>query len=46
MRVMANITLPVQSGNQAVKDESLGKPVQSARHRSPQQLPPATPQDQ
>ena len=46
MRVTANITLPVQSGNQAVKDAILGTLAQSAQHRSPQQLPPATPQDQ
>jgi hypothetical protein len=33
MRVMAKITLPVESGNQAVQDGSIGKLMQSAAER-------------
>lgn len=33
MRVMAKITLPVDSGNQAVQDGSIGKLIQSAAER-------------
>lgn len=33
MRVMAKITLPVESGNQAVKDGSMGKLMQAAAER-------------
>lgn len=33
MRVMAKIALPVQSGNQAVKDGSIGKLSQSSAER-------------
>jgi hypothetical protein len=46
MRVVANITLPVESRNQAVKDGSQGKPARNAQHRSPQQMATATPRDQ
>jgi hypothetical protein len=33
MRVMAKIALPVESGNQALKDGSIGKLIQSAAER-------------
>jgi hypothetical protein len=33
MRVMARITLPVESGNQGVKDGSIGKLFQTAAER-------------
>jgi hypothetical protein len=33
MRVMAKITLPVESGNQGVKDGSIGKLFQAAAER-------------
>ena len=33
MRVMAKIALPVESGNQSVKDGSIGKLIQSAAKR-------------
>lgn len=33
MRVMAKITVPVESGSQAVKDGSIGKLIQAAAER-------------
>lgn len=33
MRVMAKITMPVESGNQAIKDGSLGTVIQRAAER-------------
>ena len=33
MRVMAKITVPVESGSQAVKDGSMGKLIQAAAER-------------
>jgi hypothetical protein len=33
MRVMAKITMPVESGNQAIKDGSLGPVIQRAAER-------------
>lgn len=33
MRVMAKITIPVESGSQAIKDGSIGKLIQAAAER-------------